>query len=69
LRTLQRIIPLLKPSLSPSSVGSAGKSLAPTTPTILLSQLAASYLLDATQMQINHKLFLYNLTKLSKAKS
>jgi len=41
------MIPLLKPSLNSSSEGSAGKSLAATTPTIFLSHPAASYLLNA----------------------
>lgn len=47
LSALQRIIPFLKPSLNSSSEGSAGKSFAPTTPTIFLSHAAASYLLIA----------------------
>lgn len=47
LRTLQRIIPLRNPILKSSSDGSAGKSFPPTTPTIFLSQPAASYLLKA----------------------
>lgn len=51
LSTLQRMIPLLNPSLNSSSEGSAGKSFAPTTPTIFLSHPAASLLLDA----INHQ--------------
>jgi hypothetical protein len=51
LSTLQRMIPLLNPSLNSSSDGSAGKSFAPTTPTIFLSHPAASFLLDA----INHQ--------------
>jgi hypothetical protein len=45
------MIPLLNPSLNSSSDGSAGKSFAPTTPTIFLSHPAASFLLDA----INHQ--------------
>lgn len=47
-RTLQRIIPLLNPSLNSSSEGSAGKSFAATTPIIFLSHPAASFLLDAS---------------------
>lgn len=49
LRTLQSMIPLLKPSLNSSSEGSAGKSFAATTPTIFLSHPAASYLLEAVE--------------------
>lgn len=54
LRTLQRIIPLRSPSLNSSSEGSAGKSLAATTPTIFLSHPAASFLLDAAKHRLAH---------------
>lgn len=47
LRTLQSKIPLLKAILKSSSEGSAGKSLPPTTPSVCLSHLAASYLLKS----------------------
>lgn len=44
LRTLQSKMPLLNAILKSSSEGSAGKSLPPTTPSVCLIHLAASFL-------------------------
>jgi hypothetical protein len=50
---LQRMMPFLRPIRNSSSEGSSARSFAHTTPTILLNQLAASYLLIAAILRPN----------------